>query len=231
MNWSVAKPGYTEMYAHQPGFGTYITDATGQMLYYFIRSAADAITCTDYFAVTWPQFSSGSRVVPSLMKSADLLGGKRPYGMMPSFYKDRSLYYFCRNSKSGDVKGQGINNSWYMANITGFASLTGGTTAINNGGIIGGTTTVSNGALTSTGVLSEGLLLTNGTATFNGGTVNRTGNNSAIVVNNGTLTSQNTTINGAIGATGNTPTVYISGGSVSLSNNTLTLGNGSRYLL
>jgi Ca2+-binding RTX toxin-like protein len=118
-----------------------------------------------------------------------------------------------------------------VANITGFASLSGGTTSINYGGIVGGTTTVNNGSLTSNGVLSEGLQLNNGTATIHGGMVNRTGDNSAIVVNNGTLTAQNTTINGATGATGNTPTVYISGGSVSLSNNTLTLGNGARYLL
>ncbi len=123
-NWSVAKPDYTVMYAHQPGVGTYLTDATGRTLYYFTRDAADATACTDSCATTWPPFSSGSLVAPSLLKSADFSGGKRPDGMMQSFYKDRPLYYFSKDSKPGDVKGQGIINSWYVADITGFVPAT-----------------------------------------------------------------------------------------------------------
>jgi hypothetical protein len=126
-----------------------------------------------------------------------------------------------------------------VANITSFANLTGGNTTVNNGGIIGGTTTVSStGNLTSNGSLREGLQLTAGTATFVGGNVTRTGDNSAIAANGGTLKAHNTTITGSNSANGNTPVVYISGGTVDLGNstangcNTLTVGNcGTFYLL
>lgn len=33
----------------------------------------------------------------------------------------RPLYYFADDAKPGDIKGQGFNNVWYVANVSGIA--------------------------------------------------------------------------------------------------------------
>ncbi len=32
---------------------------------------------------------------------------------------NRPLYYFADDAKAGEIKGQGFNNVWYVANISG----------------------------------------------------------------------------------------------------------------
>ena len=44
--------------------------------------------------------------------------------MMQSSYKGRSLYYFSKDTRPGDLNGQGVINSWYVADITGFIPVT-----------------------------------------------------------------------------------------------------------
>jgi predicted lipoprotein with Yx(FWY)xxD motif len=122
-NWSVAKPDYTLMYTHKPGLGTYLTDGTGKTLYYFARDGPGATACTGSCLTNWPAFSSGPLVAPSFLKAADFSGGKRPDGAMQSFYQDRPLYYFAKDTKPGDTNGQGVINAWFVANITGYVPV------------------------------------------------------------------------------------------------------------
>ena len=39
--------------------------------------------------------------------------------MKQTAFMGRPLYYFSDDAKPGDVKGQGFNDVWYVANITG----------------------------------------------------------------------------------------------------------------
>jgi predicted lipoprotein with Yx(FWY)xxD motif len=119
-NWSVAKHDYTVMFAQQPGRGTFLTDGSGRTLYFFNRDGPGATACTGTCLANWPAFSSGPLVAPSLLKSSDFSGGARPDGVTQSLYMGHPLYYYSKDTKPGDTNGQGVNNAWYVANITGF---------------------------------------------------------------------------------------------------------------
>jgi hypothetical protein len=43
----------------------------------------------------------------------------RSDGVKQTAYMGRPLYYFADDAKPGDVKGQGFNNLWYVANVSG----------------------------------------------------------------------------------------------------------------
>jgi predicted lipoprotein with Yx(FWY)xxD motif len=120
-NWSVAKPDYTVMYSQQPGAGTFLTDGAGRTLYFRATDLPDTVTCTGTCATNWPAFSSGPLVAPSFLKKTDFTGGKRPDGAIQSMYMDRPLYYFAKDTKPGDMNGQGLLGTWFVANITGYA--------------------------------------------------------------------------------------------------------------
>jgi predicted lipoprotein with Yx(FWY)xxD motif len=119
-NWSVAEPGYTVMYAHQPAVGTYLTDGTGRTLYYFARENPGEVACTDTCLANWPAFSAGSIAAPSILKSGDFSVTTRPDGIKQTLYKGRLLYYFAKDQTPGDLNGEGVINAWHVANITGF---------------------------------------------------------------------------------------------------------------
>jgi predicted lipoprotein with Yx(FWY)xxD motif len=119
-NWSVAKPDYTVMYSEQPGLGTFLTDASGRTLYFFARENPGEVACTGACLANWPVFTSGPLVAPSLLKAADFSVTTRPDGSRQSLYKGRLLYYFIKDTKPGDMNGEGILNAWHVANITGY---------------------------------------------------------------------------------------------------------------
>jgi predicted lipoprotein with Yx(FWY)xxD motif len=121
-NWSVAKPDYTVMYSQQPGAGTFLTDANGRTLYFFARENPGEVACTGTCLTNWPAFASGPLVAPSLLKATDFSVTTRPDGTRQSLYKGRLLYYFAKDTKPGDMNGEGVLNAWHVANITGYVN-------------------------------------------------------------------------------------------------------------
>jgi len=119
-NWFVAKPDYTVMLLRQPGAGEFLTDGSGKTLYFLATETSGETACTGTCLANWPAFSSGPLVAPSALKAADFAGAKRPDGTMQSLYKGRLLYYFAKDTKPGDMNGQGLNNAWFVANSSGF---------------------------------------------------------------------------------------------------------------
>ncbi len=119
-NWFVAKPDYSIMLSQQTGAGEFLTDGSGRTLYFFASDMPGATACTGSCISNWPAFSSGPLVAPSILENAYFSGGKRPDGSMQSLYRDRPLYYFIKDTKPGDMNGQGVNNVWFVANMSGF---------------------------------------------------------------------------------------------------------------
>lgn len=119
--WYAARPDYTVMMAKQPAPGTFLTDANGKTLYYFAKDAPGTASCTGACLAKWPPFNAGTVVAPSVLKSSDFSTAARSDGVTQTTYMGRMLYYFADDAKPGDVKGQGFNNQWYVANITGYA--------------------------------------------------------------------------------------------------------------
>ncbi len=119
-NWFVAKPDYTVMLVRQPGAGEFLTDGSGRSLYFLASENTGETACTGACLTNWPAFSAGSLVAPSILKSSDFAGAKRPDGTTQSLFRGRLLYYFIKDTKPGDKNGQGVNNVWFVANSTGF---------------------------------------------------------------------------------------------------------------
>ena len=119
-NWFVAKPDYTVMVSQQPGAGTFLTDGTGRTLYFFSKDSLGMSSCTGTCLAKWPAFATGPLVAPSILKASDFTAGNRTDGINQSLYMGMPLYYFSGDKMPGDMMGNGFNNLWYVANITGY---------------------------------------------------------------------------------------------------------------
>jgi hypothetical protein len=42
----------------------------------------------------------------------------RADGVKQTAFKGRPLYYFAADATPGDMKGEGVNNVWFVANVT-----------------------------------------------------------------------------------------------------------------
>jgi len=119
-NWFVAKPDYTVMVSQQSGAGTFLTDGTGRTLYFFSKDMPGVSSCTGACLAKWPAFAGSPVVAPSILKPSDFSAGNRTDGMNQSLYMGMPLYYFSGDTMPGDMMGNGYNNLWHVANITGY---------------------------------------------------------------------------------------------------------------
>jgi len=115
----VVRPDETVMVASQGSIGSFLTDRTGKTLYYFTKDTAGASACTGACLAKWPAFSADPLSAPSLLKPADFSSLSRADGVKQTAFMGRPLYSFADDAKPGDVKGQGFNNAWYVANVSG----------------------------------------------------------------------------------------------------------------
>jgi len=121
--WFVVKPDETIMVASQESPGSFLTDRTGKTLYYFTKDTAGASACTGACLTKWPAFSADPVSAPSLLKPADITSLLRADGVKQTAYMGRPLYYFADDAKPGDMKGQGFNTVWYVANVSGITPV------------------------------------------------------------------------------------------------------------
>lgn len=98
--------------------GSYLTDETGKTLYYFTKDSTDMSTCKDQCAANWPIYYADHILVSGELNGADFKTIVREDGKKQMSYKGMPLYYYAKDEKSGDVKGQGFNNVWYVANYS-----------------------------------------------------------------------------------------------------------------
>ena len=98
--------------------GTYLTDSSGKTLYMFASDTPSKSTCTGSCLSFWPPLdgkaTAGSGVTAS--KLATITGTN---GDAQVTYAGHPLYHYAKDSKAGDVKGQGSNQSgalwWILA--------------------------------------------------------------------------------------------------------------------
>jgi predicted lipoprotein with Yx(FWY)xxD motif len=117
--WYVAKPDYTAMIASTPKLGAFLTDPSGKTLYFFAKDTTGTSTCTGACLAKWPAFDAGTVVAPSVLKAADFGTVTRADGVKQSSYMGRPLYYYSGDTAPGATSGQGFNNLWSVANISG----------------------------------------------------------------------------------------------------------------
>jgi predicted lipoprotein with Yx(FWY)xxD motif len=117
--WFVVKPDETVMIANRGATGLFLTDTLGKTLYYFTSDTSGASTCTNACLARWPAFNADTISAPSVLRPADFTKVTRADGVKQTAYMNRPLYYFVNDTKPGDILGQGFNNVWYVANISG----------------------------------------------------------------------------------------------------------------
>ena len=121
--WFVVKPDETIMVASQESPGSFLTDRTGKTLYFFTKDTAGTSTCPGTCLAKWPAFSADPVSAPSVLKPADFSSIPRADGVKQTAFKGRPLYNFADDAKPGDVKGEGFNNVWHVANVSGITPV------------------------------------------------------------------------------------------------------------
>ncbi|MGB9177438.1 MAG: hypothetical protein WCB46_12005 [Methanoregula sp.] len=121
--WYVAKPDYSVMIASTPSLGAFLTDRYGKTLYVFTKDTSGTSACTGTCLANWPAFDGGTVVAPSVLTSSDFGTVTRTDGVKQTSFMGRPLYYFAKDEKPGATGGEGVINSWYVANVSGITPV------------------------------------------------------------------------------------------------------------
>jgi predicted lipoprotein with Yx(FWY)xxD motif len=97
--------------------GKYLADSNGMALYYFIKDAPNTSNCSGDCLENWPAFYNENLKVPEGFNKEDFGTITRAdTGEKQTTYKGYPLYYFVKDVASGDVKGQGVKDVWFIVN-------------------------------------------------------------------------------------------------------------------
>jgi predicted lipoprotein with Yx(FWY)xxD motif len=109
--------------------GTYLTDGSGKTLYLFAIDTKGQSMCDATCARYWPPLmTSGAPTAGSGATGSMLTTVARSDGSTQVVYNGHPLYYYLADTKTGDVTGQGVNDSgglWWLVSPTGGAIMSG----------------------------------------------------------------------------------------------------------
>ncbi len=105
---------YTVLIAHKNNIGFYLTDGNGMTLYIFSKDVDGESYCSGGCLEKWPIFYTEKIVAPPGLNPADFGTITRADGKKQTTYKGWPLYYFFKDQKPGDTKGEGVKNVWYV---------------------------------------------------------------------------------------------------------------------
>jgi predicted lipoprotein with Yx(FWY)xxD motif len=91
--------------------GKTLVDAKGMTLYVFDRDTAEKSNCNGACATNWPPLmaSASDKAMGSWTIVTREDGGKQ------WAYRQKPLYTWTKDTKAGDVTGDGVNNLWHVA--------------------------------------------------------------------------------------------------------------------
>jgi predicted lipoprotein with Yx(FWY)xxD motif len=97
--------------------GKVLTDAGGMTLYFFVTDLAGEgmSTCYGTCASIWPIFSVDTPVVSPPLPASDFTSITRTDGTKQTTYKGWPLYYYKNDRKPGDMNGENVLKTWYVA--------------------------------------------------------------------------------------------------------------------
>jgi predicted lipoprotein with Yx(FWY)xxD motif len=92
--------------------GKTLVDAKGMTLYVFDKDASGKSACNGPCATNWPPLMAGA----DAKASGDWTVVTRDDGSKQWAYKSKPLYTWAKDTKPGDVTGDGFNNNtWHIA--------------------------------------------------------------------------------------------------------------------
>jgi len=94
----------------------YLSDINGMTLYTFDKDKKNKSNCYNGCEVKWPVFygDSSKLKLPNGFKQSDFGTIIRDNGAKQSTYKSMPLYYFFKDNKPKDKKGDGIKGVWHI---------------------------------------------------------------------------------------------------------------------
>jgi predicted lipoprotein with Yx(FWY)xxD motif len=98
--------------------GTYLVDSKGRTLYLFEKDKTTKSTCYGACAHGWPPLLTSGKPKAAGGAKGSLLGTtRRRNGTRQVTYKGHPLYYFVRDKKAGQTRGEGLDAfgaEWYV---------------------------------------------------------------------------------------------------------------------
>ena len=101
--------------------GEIVVDAKGMSVYFFTKDVKDSGTsaCTDACLAAWPPVTTAAET-PQVEGVTGTVGTiTTPDGAKQVTLNGLPLYYFAKDTKPGDILGQGVNGVWYLADPSG----------------------------------------------------------------------------------------------------------------
>lgn len=97
--------------------GNIVVDGKGMSVYFFTKDVKDSGTsaCTDACLAAWPPVFTESATPKAEGVTGTLGTITTPDGKQQVTLNGLPLYYFAKDTKPGDILGQGVNNVWYLA--------------------------------------------------------------------------------------------------------------------
>jgi predicted lipoprotein with Yx(FWY)xxD motif len=106
---------------NDPALGSYITGLNGMTMYVLTKDSPDTSTCTGSCSTNWPPVvvTNQTTLEAPVGGTGAVATSARPDGTLQVTYNHRPLYYYAGDSKAGDTNGQGKNNTWFVAPLSG----------------------------------------------------------------------------------------------------------------
>jgi predicted lipoprotein with Yx(FWY)xxD motif len=113
--------GITLASTTDPTLGEYLTGQNGMSLYVLTTDTPDTSSCSGTCATNWPPLvaPSGATTTGPSSATGAFATITRSDGIVQVTYNHMPLYYFSGDSAAGDTKGQGKNNTWFVAPVSG----------------------------------------------------------------------------------------------------------------
>jgi predicted lipoprotein with Yx(FWY)xxD motif len=99
--------------------GDALAGANGMTLYILTDDVGGTSTCTTGLcAATWPALKGeASQVTPGSGVAGTWGTTTWPDGTKQVTHNGQPIYYYSGDTKAGDSKGQGVNNTWFIAPV------------------------------------------------------------------------------------------------------------------
>lgn len=95
---------------------THLMDTNGMTLYTFDKDSKNKSNCYNECESKWPVFYSDiiNLKLPKNVYKEDFKTIKRNNGTLQTTYKSQPLYYFFKDTNSGETKGDGVKGVWHI---------------------------------------------------------------------------------------------------------------------
>jgi predicted lipoprotein with Yx(FWY)xxD motif len=110
----------------------YLADAKGMTLYYYTKDATGESVCYGNCEKAWPVFYAPSVSAPPGLESSDFGTFKRTDGALQTTFRGWPLYYWQKDTKPGDMTGEGVGKVWYILKVPAYTVMVSTKDALGN---------------------------------------------------------------------------------------------------